>query len=217
MKSIHIFPSLIAADLLNLEQTVKNLDPYCDGFHIDIMDNHFVPNLTWGPMFAQALDTVTTHPSWIHLMVEKPEAMIPQLMVKPKSIISFHIEATKHIEKTLNTIKKNSWITSIAIKPSTPLEDLYPYLPSIEHVLLMSVKPGFSGQTFIPESIERLKKLVAYKTHHKLTFDIGMDGGITDKNIHNCTLHGAVNFAIASGIFSHHDTISALRKLYNQA
>ena len=217
MSVVRIFPSLIAADILNLEHVIRDLGPYCHGFHIDIMDNHFVPNLTWGPMFAQALDTLTSQPLWLHLMVEQPEKMISSLKIKPKSIISFHLEATDNIEKEICTINDNQWISSIAIKPSTPLERLFPYLPLAEHILLMSVEPGFSGQQFIPESLDRLTTLTKYISQHKLNLIIGMDGGIYTKNIHDCISSGAEDFAIASGIFSHQNNVAILKQLYKQA
>jgi len=216
MSTVRVFPSLIAANLLDLRHTVKELDSHCDGFHIDIMDNHFVPNLTLGPMFANEIDNLATQPSWLHLMIECPEAMIPQFKIKKQSIISFHLEATTNIKKTVELIQKQEWVASIAIKPSTPLKHLYPYLPFVQHVLLMSVEPGFSGQPFIHESLNRLKQLVEHRTHQKLTYAIGMDGGITINTIGDCAAHGATDFAIASAIFSQNNAVRAIENLYKK-
>lgn len=217
MNSIRIFPSLIAANILNLEQTIKDLDSYSNGFHIDIMDNHFVPNLTLGPLFANAIDMQSKQPSWIHLMVEEPEKMISQLQIKRQSIVSFHIESTHAIEKTIDLICQKGCVASLAIKPSTPIEHLYPYLDYVKHILIMSVEPGFSGQSFIHESLERLKHLAIHRTHKKLDYIIGIDGGINSSNIHDCVIQGATDFAIASGIFSHNNTTAILQELYQKA
>lgn len=214
---IRIFPSLISSDILNLEQTIKDLDPYCDGFHIDIMDNHFVPNLTLGPLFANAIDKLSQHPSWLHLMVESPEKMISQFKLKKQSIISFHIEAVDIPRKIIEQIDKKGLIASIAIKPSTSLEHIYPYLEHVKHVLLMSVEPGFSGQPFIHESLERLRHLMTHRTYQKLDYSIGIDGGINNNNIHNCVDQGATDFGIASGIFGQPNRRAALEELYKNA
>lgn len=217
MNSIGIFPSLISANILSLEKTIQSLDQHCAGFHIDIMDNHFVPNLTFGPLFANAIDQLSTKPSWVHLMVKKPEAMIPQLKLKANSIISFHLESTRIITKIIKLISHQGWIASLAIKPYTPLSDLYPYLPMVKHVLLMSVEPGFSGQPFIEESRDRLTQLATYRKENKLIFTIGMDGGINSNTIGPCATGGSTDFAIASGIFSSDNHIAAVKALYATA
>lgn len=104
MNKAQIFPSLMAADLVNLETVIKKFEPHCDGFHIDIMDNHFVPNLTWGPQLTNAIARVTQKPLLVHLMVKNPEQMIPKLTLTPKSVISFHLEATDVVQKNIDLI-----------------------------------------------------------------------------------------------------------------
>ena len=163
-----IYPSLISADLLNLETVIKNLEPHCDGFHIDIMDNHFVPNLTWGPMFIKAIAQATEKPLFIHLMIDNPEDFLEKIHIKRASTVSFHIENTKNILQTIKRIKENKWHANIAIKPNTPLDELKPFLNDISSVLLMSVEPGFSGQQFLNSSLDRLKELADYRKKENL-------------------------------------------------
>ncbi len=216
MNQIKIFPSLISSNILNLEKTVIELGPFCDGFHIDIMDNHFVPNLTWGPPIVNQIAARTDKPLSVHLMVEKPETIINQLRLKEKSSISIHIE-NENIDKLIRLIQEKKQRASIAIKPETPLEKLYPFLKTIEQVLLMSVEPGFSGQKFLPNSIQRLKELIAYRKTNDLTFEIAMDGGINEHNIHQLFLEGCTSFCIASAIFSSSHAINAIKDLYTKA
>lgn len=218
MKKAQIFPSLMAADVLNLEFVIKRLEPHCDGFHIDIMDNHFVPNLTWGPGLTNAIARIAQKPLLVHLMVEKPEYMIDQLALTPRSVISFHIEATENVHDTIALIKTAGYTPSIAIKPSTSLEKIIPLLKNdLPHVLLMSVEPGFSGQKFLPNSVERLKQLVTIRKETKKLFIICMDGGINTENIGPLYQEGAQQFAVGSTVFDKHDMVAmedALQKLY---
>jgi len=216
MNQIKIFPSLISSNLLHIEKTLIELTPYCDGFHIDIMDNHFVPNLTWGPPIVNLIAAYTNKPLSIHLMVENPETIIKQLKVKERSSISIHIE-NKNTNELITLIQEKKLKTSIAIKPHTPLENLFPFLKTVDEILLMSVEPGFSGQTFLPESIKRLEDLSAYKKNNSLNFEIAMDGGITAENIHQLFLNGCSTFCIASAIFSTKNPQYALKELYAKA
>lgn len=216
MNQIKIFPSLISSDLLNLKNTLIELNPYCDGFHIDIMDNHFVPNLTWGPPVVNQIAAEAEKPLSVHLMVEHPEPIIQQLKLKEKSIISVHVE-NGNTDKLIKLIQEKKHRIGIAIKPQTPLESIFPFLQSIDQVLLMSVEPGFSGQRFLPESISRLSELVAYKKNKSLTFEIAMDGGINEDNIHELYKNGCDVFCVASAIFSKNNAIDALKNLYSTA
>lgn len=216
MNQMKIFPSLISSNILNIENTLIKLSPYCDGFHVDIMDNHFVSNLTWGPPIVNQIAAHAGKPLSVHLMVEKPETIINHLILKEKSTVAFHIEngSTHELIKLIQTKKL---CTSIAIKPQTPLESIFPFLNLIDQVLLMSVEPGFSGQKFLPESIERLKSLATYKKDNNLTFEIAMDGGINEENIHQLFRAGSTTFCIASAIFSTSNPAHALKALYAKA
>ena len=150
-------------------------------------------------------------------MIEHPEAFIKKLKLTPKSTISFHIESTKSPQMVISEIKRAGYEPSIALKPGTPLAALNPWLQDgIEHVLLMSVEPGFSGQTFIPHAKERLKELVA-KQPHASELVICMDGGINRENMHELFELGAQQFAVSSALLGATDPVKALKELYQAA
>lgn len=210
---IRIYPSLISANLLRMEDEIKKLEPYCDGFHLDIMDNHFVPNLTFGADMVNAISNVTNKQLWVHLMVDDPENWCDTLQLPSQTIFSFHFESTKDIGGIIKRIKENNWQPSIAIKPKTAVSELFPMLHMIDQVLIMSVEPGFSGQRFLPASVDTLKALVAHRNEKKLPFVIGMDGGISAENIQLLAQEGAQDFAIASALFDQSDPVAALQQL----
>ncbi len=210
---IRIYPSLISANLLRLADEIKQLEPYCDGFHLDIMDNHFVPNLTFGAGTVNAISKESSKQLWVHLMVDDPESWCDTLKLPAETIFSFHVESTKNIGSIIKRIKGNNWQPSIAIKPKTDVSELFPILHMIDQVLIMSVEPGFSGQRFLPSSVDALKKLVAHRDEKKLEFAIGMDGGINNENIAMLAKEGAQDFAIASAIFDQPDPMKALQYL----
>jgi len=209
-----IYPSLIGADQLNLAQTIQRLNPYVIGYHLDVMDNHFVPNLTWGAPTVNAISQVTDHVLWVHLMVTNPTDWLDTLKLKPGSIISFHYEAL-HESKApiIKAIKQKGWLASVTINPNTPVEDIFHLLPSVDQVLIMSVEPGFSGQIFIIDVVEKIEPLITYRRAHNLDFRIGIDGGINEDNIAMLINKGADDVAIASGIFAHSDPVEALKRL----
>lgn len=212
---IQIFPSLISSNLLNLQKEIELLEPYCEGFHLDVMDFHFVSNLTWGSQFINSIRAATSKTISVHLMVDYPEKYLEQFNLYKNDIISVHIESPSNVSfnQLFSNIRSLNLVPSIAIKPTTPLETIVSCPVAIEHILLMSVEPGFSGQSFLPYSINRLKALNNFRIAHNLNFTICMDGGITSHNINELIKNGADQFAIASAIFSHKDKISALKKL----
>ena len=212
--AIKIFPSLISADILNLEYEIKKLEQHCDGFHIDIMDWHFVPNLTWGPMFINAIAQKTTKPLFVHLMIEKSFEFLDLLALRNGDTLSFHIEESPDIKKMIKSIKEKKWLANIAIKPKTPLKEVFQFTTMVDSILLMSVEPGFSGQHFLESSLNRLIELANYRKEKNLSFEIAMDGGINKKNIEKLANYGVSNVAIASGIFENKDPLNALKELY---
>ncbi len=206
-----IFPSLISADLLNLATTITAMDPYCAGYHIDIMDNHFVPNLTWGPQFANAIAKKAHKQLWIHLMVQEPYTLLHKLVLPSKSIISFHPQAGVDTMETLQLIQTKQWLPSIALNPKTDVSTVLPYAQHVYQMLVMSVEPGFSGQPFIENSINKVNQLAAYKEQHGLSFTIGIDGGITQDRIVLLKDQGVDQFAIASAIFDTQNPVETVR------
>ena len=206
-----IYPSLISSDLLNLERTLKKLDPYCTGYHLDIMDNHFVPNLTWGPQFANAISQATHKHLWVHLMIKNPINMLTRLNLPPKSMISVHVETNNSLPEVIHAIKAKHWCVSLTISPKTNVSVLLPQIgPDIDQILIMSVEPGFSGQKFIPEVVSKIQPLLELRSQKNLNFKIGIDGGINKTNIALLREHGVDDFAIASGIFGSPDPQQAL-------
>lgn len=215
---MNYFPSLISGDLLHLADQINELETYCAGFHIDIMDFHFVPNLTWGPDFANAIRAATQKTLWVHLMVDAPEKYLDRLHLNHGDIVSVHYECfndNNNLKKTLSIVRKKHWTASIALNPETPLEVIIPLIDSIDHVLLMSVNPGFSGQTFLPLSVKRLQKLHELKSKHSASFEIGMDGGLNLKTLPLVLPFGLDTIALASGIFDGSNTVERLKKLQN--
>lgn len=198
---------------MHLQQAIDQLEPHCDGFHIDVMDNHFVPNLTWGAQFVNAFTHASKKPLFVHLMVTKPEDFLQTLSLRTFDSFCFHIETTNNPKKLIKYIREKKWRPAITLKPNTPIDELFSCLSMIDQVLLMSVNPGFSGQHFLPDSLERLETLVRFKKEHNLNFSIVMDGGINESNIGALKKRGATEFGIASAIFDAHNPISMLEKL----
>lgn len=213
-----IYPSLISADLLNLASVLNMLDPHCDGYHLDVMDNHFVPNLTWGPDFINRIRQTTSKQLDIHLMVDNPHTWLSRLKLNANDMITFHIEAlqkSEAIEHLVSSIHTEKLHAGIALNPATPVEKVYPHLMDLDHVLLMSVNPGFSGQTFIPDVISKIKPLVTQRSISQKHFSIGMDGGIGSTNIATLAEHGVDYACAASAIFAASNPIQALSNLYH--
>ena len=154
-----IYPSLISADILNLKGSIDQLDDLCHGYHLDIMDNHFVPNLTWGAQFMNAIAQYGEKPVWVHLMIEKPEEFLDRLFVPDNTYITFHIETKSNIKNVITGIREKKWRPSIAINPKTDVEESFAYLEHVHQILLMSVDPGFSGQQFIPDVLKKIAPL----------------------------------------------------------
>ena len=181
------------------------------------MDNHFVPNLTWGPLVVNAISAYTKKTLFVHIMAENPEKIIKNLMLREHDIVSFHFESESDFYSIVNIIKEKKLKSSLAISPKMGLEQIFPYLQFVDQVLLMSVQPGFSGQSFMKESIERLKALAHFKNDHGLFFEIGVDGGIQVTNINELVQNGATLLAIGSAIFLQPNHAAAIKNLYAAA
>lgn len=206
-----IYPSLISANLLNLEQEIKSLEPFCAGFHLDVMDFHFVPNLTWGPDFINAIRTVSKKQLWIDLLVDQPQPYLDRLQLNPQDIISIHYESD-YDNDIFRMIRRHGWQAGLALDPKTPIEVIVPFLEVIDHVVLMSVPPGFSGQQFVYESVEKAKRLDVLRDDYDAKFLIGMDGGLNTTTLPLVTEY-VDTFAIASGIFGAKNPVEMLKKL----
>jgi len=210
---IKIHPSLISADLMNLRSAIQLLDPHTDGYHIDIMDNHFVPNLTWGAQFVNAIAQETAKPLTVHLMVDNPTNWIDKFTINDHSSIIIHIESKGEIRKNLETIRKRKHHPGISLNPKTPVEQIFPVLDLVDTVLIMTVEPGFSGQSFIKGTEKKVEPLVGYKQTNGLNFSIGMDGGVNKENIKLLIEKGVDWFGIASAIFNQPNYVKAFQEL----
>jgi len=209
-----IYPSLMAADPLNLGTIITEIDPYCSGYHIDIMDGHYVPNLACNPSMVNAVTNTTNHHLWMHWMVEDPLKFLPYFTIPQHSLMSFHIENNKKIIECLKTSKENNFKVGIALAPKTSIGQALLFLDTmIDDVLIMSVQPGFSGQKFIPETHQKIKDLAAHRAKNGLTFTISVDGGIDHTAIPELVSNGADLLAIASAIFSTHHPAQTLQDL----
>lgn len=209
-----LYPSLIAADQLALADVIGILRHHCAGFHCDVMDNHFVPNLTWGPPTVNAIAHVAKKPIWVHLMVDQPSTLLPKLELLPDSIVSFHIESTSEVNSIITGIKEKKWKASLAISPKTPLETTFPFLHLLDQVLVMSVEPGAAGQSFIPESLSRIKTLTEKRSEKNLSYRIGVDGGINLATIESVLQAGGQELVVGSAIFGSDNMIAALDTLH---
>jgi len=208
-----IYPSLMAANQLNLQSVINELDQYCAGYHIDIMDGQFVPNITFGSDLTNSIAQSTYKKIWVQLLVQRPDDWLDKLFLPVDSIVSFHIESEGEKIKIIDRIKKKNWQPSIAINPKTNVDEIFTYLDMISQVLVMSVTPGFSGQDFLPDTLSKVDRLVGYRQTSGLEFQIGMDGGIDKDNIVMIKEHGVDDFSIGSGIFGNDDPVEALKEL----
>lgn len=208
-----IYPTLLSLDFLNVQKELEKIDASAHGYQLDVMDNHFVPNLTYGPDFVNAVSRFTYKKIWLHLMVDEPKELLDQFFLQPESIVSFHIESKSKISETIKHIEAKKWLPSIAINPKTPIEEIFPFLPVIHQVLVMSVEPGFAQQDFLPETVDRIRRLVGFRQTSGVPFRIGIDGGIKANNIAQVVTEGADDIAVASAIFTAHNPVSALKEL----
>lgn len=211
---MYVAPSILSADFVNLESEIKAVcEAGADLIHIDVMDGHFVPNLTIGPVVVNAAKKSSSVPLDIHLMVENPSFFVEMFLgIKPK-FLGFHIEAENHPLRLIDHIRNNGISPAIVLNPHTPISSLKHIINSVDMVLLMSVNPGFGGQKFMPIVIDKVKELkeLIYKTNSICMIEV--DGGVNGLNVAELDEAGADIVVAGSYIFSSNDYETAIRSL----
>ncbi|WP_296332101.1 ribulose-phosphate 3-epimerase [uncultured Treponema sp.] len=203
MKETLLAPSLLSADFADLKSAVKKIeDEGGSVVHIDVMDGQFVPQITYGQPVIKSIRKLTKLPFDIHLMVEKPELMVDSFAQAGGDWITFHYESTVHIDRLISHIHSLGKKCGISIVPSTPVAALSEILPLVDLVLVMSVNPGFGGQSFIPYTLQKISQLKKIRSEKSLSFKISVDGGINEKNYAEVAEAGADILVSGSSFFS---------------
>jgi len=209
---------MICADFSRLGEQAKELEAAgADFLHFDIMDGHFVPNLTFGHLILQHLRPAVSLPFEAHLMVEEPGDIIARMVQAGANMISVHAEACRHLQRTLAQIRSLGAKAGVALNPSTPLDALLYVLEDLDFILLMSVNPGFAGQKFIPSAKQKAADLSVLLRAEAREIEIQMDGNIVPANIAELAQAGVHSFAIGSGLFEGHASLAEGLKAYRQA
>jgi ribulose-phosphate 3-epimerase len=206
MKKIQISPSILSADFSNLEKDIKKLETAgADMIHVDVMDGHFVPNITIGPPVIKALRSKTSLPFDVHLMIDPVHKYIKDFANAGADIITIHPEATPNLQESIDEIKSYKKKVGISLNPDTKISIVEEYLDKVDLILIMSVYPGFGGQKFILEVLEKIKSLKVLKDKKKLNFDIEVDGGINFSNFKSVIDAGANVLVSGTTIFKEND------------
>jgi ribulose-phosphate 3-epimerase len=210
-------PSILSADFANLERDIRLVESLgADYIHVDVMDGQFVPNITLGPNVVSAIRPITKLPLDVHLMIVQPENYIEAFAQAGADIITVHQEATPHIHRALQTIKNAGVKAGVVINPGTPLSMIEHVLDLADQVLIMTVNPGFGGQSFIDSALDKIAQLKEWKATKGYTYDIEVDGGIVPETAQRCKEAGANVFVAGSYIYnseSPEDRMAALREV----
>ena len=214
---IKVAPSILSADFSKLSEEIIKIDQAgADMIHIDVMDGHFVPNLTLGAPIVKALRTVTKLPFDVHLMINNPENLIDDFIAAGADIITIHIEAANHLHRLVQKVKSSGVKVAVSLNPATPLNTLEEILPELDMVLLMSVNPGFGGQSFIPATLNKIARLKEMIDAKKLKIDIQVDGGINLETAPKVIKHGANILVAGSAVYGSNDIKGTIAQLKQQ-
>lgn len=218
MQQFRIAPSILSADFARLgEEVTRVIEAGADLIHFDVMDNHYVPNLTFGPMVCAALKPYSTVPVDVHLMVEPVDDLILSFAKAGADIITFHPEASRHVDRSLSLIKDSGCQAGLVLNPATPVYVLENVLDRLDMVLLMSVNPGFGGQSFIPQTLVKIRQvrdlLDMYEGESGRKIALEVDGGIKTDNIAAVAAAGADTFVAGSAIFGQADYKAVIDKM----
>lgn len=210
-----LYPSLMAADQLRLAEQIKLVEPFCDGFHMDIMDDHFVNNLAGSTDLVEAVQQFTNKPINIHLMVEHPERWLDRIRLRAGDTFIFHWEATAdhRAVELIKSVKSKGWLVGMAVNPKTPLAEIERFLTSLDLVMLMGVEPGWYGQAFVHTVMDKIFELVNLRDSLGEKFLIGVDGGIKREQIMELAAANVDMVAIGALVFSDPDPVALLKSV----
>lgn len=216
---VKIAPSILSADFLRLGEEIKAAEEAgVDMLHLDVMDGHFVPNITIGPFVVEAIRRITRLPLDVHLMIEEPDRYIKDFIKAGADLLTVHIEASIHLHRTIHWIKESGIKAGVSLNPATPVWSLDNILHDLDLVLAMSVNPGFGGQDFIPHVLEKIKTLKSMIREKGLQTLIEVDGGIKYENAKEVAQAGADILVMGSGFFNakdYKDLVKAMRRILN--
>jgi len=213
MTARRLCPSILSADFARLAESVRPVEPYCEMLHLDVMDGHFVPNLTIGPPVVRSLSAVSRLPLDCHLMIEDPDRYLRAFAEAGARYLCVHQEACTHLHRTIQAIRAEGMLPGVAVNPATPIPSLDPVLPDLHFVLVMSVNPGFGGQSFIPYSLEKVRDLRRRISERGLETAVQVDGGVCEETLPDLIRAGADWFVAGSAVFGAPDPAQAARRL----
>ncbi|MBT8378623.1 MAG: ribulose-phosphate 3-epimerase [Ignavibacteria bacterium] len=209
-------PSILSADFVNLSQQIRLAEMGgADWIHCDVMDGHFVPNITIGPLIVKAARKISKLPLDVHLMIENPDKYIDNFANSGADYISVHVEADVHLNRTINRIKELGCKAGVVVNPATPLNSINDIAEYIDLLLIMTVNPGFGGQKFIPNSIKRIKEAVELRKTINANFLIEIDGGVNTETVKEAKEAGVDVFVAGSAVFGEDNITAATTKLKN--
>ncbi|MGG4169737.1 ribulose-phosphate 3-epimerase [Rossellomorea vietnamensis] len=209
-----IAPSILSANFAELGNEIKDVEKGgADYIHVDVMDGHFVPNITLGPMIVKAIRPLTTLPLDVHLMIENPSQYIEAFADAGADYITVHVEADPHLHRTIQMIKSKGVKAGVVLNPGTPADWIRPVLQDVDMVLLMTVNPGFGGQSFIPSVVPKIKQIREWANEVNPSLEIEVDGGINPETAAVCAEAGADVFVAGSAIYNKSDRGAAIEEL----
>jgi ribulose-phosphate 3-epimerase len=211
---VKIAPSILSADFSRLGEEIKAAEKAgADLIHIDVMDGHFVPNITIGPLVVKAVKKVASKPLDVHLMIEDPDHYIKEFADSGADIITVHEEVCKHLHRSIQNIKECGVKAAVSINPATPVRNIEEILPYLDMVLVMSVNPGFGGQKFIPEMLSKIELLKSIITGKNLSIEIEVDGGVNVDNVADVDNAGADIVVMGSAFYNSEDYTETVKKV----
>jgi ribulose-phosphate 3-epimerase len=214
MNTIKIAPSILSADFCHLAEEIRKVEAAgAELIHIDVMDGHFVPNITVGPLVVKACRQATGLPLDVHLMIENPDRFIPDFARAGADIITIHVETVKNLAADIELIRQNNVKPGVVVNPDTPVESVFHVLDKVDMVLLMSVNPGFAGQKFMPVVLGKIRELKKIVERRALNVDIEVDGGINAETAKEVIKAGANILVAGSAVFGSSDYAAVIRQL----